>query len=624
MTTVPNLNVIPAVTSDDLLISHDTTTNRTGRVSATAVKDYVVSEIKTNNELDAEDISYSTGTVKDRLDNTIRVVNSFSALATTSGSVGDEVYLKGANGGLFRAESSAGKVTDTGSVSVNGAIAWVRKVFHVSQFGAVTNGTDTTAAINACILAAYKAKQVVIAPTDEVYSVEVEFDGGKDYHVYGTILLPSGIVLNGKGCRLVGNFPSANNTLYNNAAVSTIETATYNAGTGQFQSNRSAGVATSRVVGAGIKNFAFLSMNCAINAINMNEECFIEHCTFNNVSAMMRLTACFYLRVEQHILRNSCHASGQPAIHLIGGNHNAMSFKHVALAGPSIGFKINGPASFASSIQVCTFEEGKADGSIGILFDSDAYCAGWDISTNYIEGVKYGFYFVNGCGVYGGQWATNIFNNNEYSFYGPSAQNALRMVEFKGNSIPDDGGVNRNLIELGATGNDIIHHIPAKSSNTTNGIVQFLANHTPSNSFTANSTSVWRRVSDGQAIGKSLPGTANQNHLNPLPFEGANIVTVPNEVPFCNAPIIAATTAILDTNINYDVSNMLVFNFQLNDFIGSYILHGEVFGTTVYRRDLTPVTMTVSNNAGKVRVTFGNINTNAGTSLVLSGNIRHY
>ena len=40
MTTIPNLNPIPAVTGDDYLITHDITTNRSGRVSAEALKDY--------------------------------------------------------------------------------------------------------------------------------------------------------------------------------------------------------------------------------------------------------------------------------------------------------------------------------------------------------------------------------------------------------------------------------------------------------------------------------------------------------------------------------------------------------------------------------------------------------
>ena len=42
MTTIPNLPPLPVVTGDDLLITHDSTTNRSGRVSAQGIKDYIV------------------------------------------------------------------------------------------------------------------------------------------------------------------------------------------------------------------------------------------------------------------------------------------------------------------------------------------------------------------------------------------------------------------------------------------------------------------------------------------------------------------------------------------------------------------------------------------------------
>lgn len=477
-------------------------------------------------------------------------------------------------------------------------------------------------------MATYKAKAVVISPTDEVYSVEIDFDGGKDYRVFGTILLPSGIILNGKGCRLVGEYPSAQTAFYDNALASAIETATYNSGTGQFETNRAAAVATSRVVGSGITGFTFMNMNCAINAINMNEQCFISYCKFSDVSAVMRLTACFYLRIFQHIVRNSCKAIGQPAIHLIGGNHNAMSFQHVAMGGTNIGIKINGPASFASTIKNCTFEEGKADGSIGILFGSDAYCAGWDISNGYFEGVKYGLKFENGTALYGGKFSANIFNNNEYSFYAPDAENALRMVWIDASAIPDDTVGNRNLIDISATGNDVFFQLPSKSSDSSAGINGFLDNIEQSNSSTALMGSAWRRVSNGEAIGKAQPSLSNQNNLNVLPFEGANILTVANEVPFCDYPIILPTSMTMDTNITYDASNLLAFNLQIADYNQTYNLHGTAYGDTVYRLDSETATMTISDISGRVRVTFGNM-VNSGApedepAIVIQGCIRHF
>lgn len=58
MTTIPNLNPLPAVTGDDLLITHDITTNRSGRVSATSVRDFVIST------LELEDSNITTVNIK--------------------------------------------------------------------------------------------------------------------------------------------------------------------------------------------------------------------------------------------------------------------------------------------------------------------------------------------------------------------------------------------------------------------------------------------------------------------------------------------------------------------------------------------------------------------------------
>lgn len=501
----------------------------------------------------------------------------------------------------------------------------LRQVFYVSQFGALTNGTDATAAVNNTILAAYKSKANVASPTDETFNVEVRFESGKDYTISGTILLPSGITLNGNGCRLVGGQGSAMTAAYDPSLPALIETAYYDGSA--IVTNKNSSLATNRVVNSGIVNFKFINTNCAINAVSMNEQCFIEHNMFNNVSAAMRLKWCFYLRVVQNTLRQSSQAAGQSAIHLIGGNHNAMLFQQNALVAPAIGILVNGPASFATVIDSCTFEEGKSSNSAGILFGSDAYCGGWQINNNYVEGVRYGFSFDDGASVYGGVIDANIFNNNEYAII-CSGPNALRMTSIRGNSLPDDGGTNRNLVEVSDGNIDVVLQIPSKAGKTSTGTSAFINNFTMGFAGTVEATSVWLNDSSPlQAIAKAQPAQANQNSLNPLPFEGANIVTVVNQVPFCTLTPATNALSIL-TSIVYDSSNVLAFNFTGTTNEGTYVMQGFIFGTkvswvtqTFAGGTSTPPTLVVSNSGGLVKL---DSVLQASTGVVnCSGMIRH-
>ena len=125
MTTIPNLNPIPAVTGDDYLITHDITTNRSGRVGVDALKTYV------NSALSSDIISYSASNVGAQLDKSTRIIQTFAALSTTPGNIGDKVYIlghtvSGFGAGTFVAVSSSGFVANNGTVAINGSIAWLR------------------------------------------------------------------------------------------------------------------------------------------------------------------------------------------------------------------------------------------------------------------------------------------------------------------------------------------------------------------------------------------------------------------------------------------------------------------------------------------------------------------
>jgi len=502
--------------------------------------------------------------------------------------------------------------------------------FNVADYGAVADGTtDATAAINATILAAYQSKANVLSPTDNIYQVEVRFIAGADYKIVGPILLPSGINLNGNGCRLIGSYISAVTTNYTDSAPSIIETAYYNGSA--IVSNRSSAPNVDRVTNSTIQNFAFLNANCAINAINMNENCIIARCSYNNVSAAIRLTDCFYIDVFEHTIRNSSQATNQYAILLYGtattpvpSTNSQLSIRKTFLIGPTVGIAVNTTGTAGVIINNCSFEEayvtagnGNVNG-IGIYFQA-GFAEGYSITNNYFEGIQTGIRFVNE-GAYGLSINDNYFSNTLYAILSDNASN-LRVANFIGNAIIDGGGIIRNLVNFSPTGNDVFYQVASKVGSLSGGPSAFISVFSPSNLSTAVATSVWL---DGNSntIAKADPGLLNQNSLNSFAYEGGQTVTTANNIPFCTYAF-TTNTLTISTPLSYDTSNILVFNLSGASTFGSFVLKGFIFGTTVSWVTQTPNTasIAVNNVSGLVQLVITMTGTT--TSGYVSGVIRH-
>lgn len=152
MTTIPNLNPIPAVTGDDYLITHDITTNRSGRVSALSLKDYVAGQIAADGDIEAANVPYGSTNVGARLDKTPLVVQFYADLSSLTPQLGEVVYLvnhtsAGYGGGHFKTISAAGQSNDGGITLVLGGVALKRMVTTPSpeHFGCSPVANSTTA-----------------------------------------------------------------------------------------------------------------------------------------------------------------------------------------------------------------------------------------------------------------------------------------------------------------------------------------------------------------------------------------------------------------------------------------------------------------------------------------------
>lgn len=125
MTTIPNLNPLPVVTGDDYLITHDVTTNRSGRVSAEYLKNYVVDAITVGEEIPAESIPTTDGTnVQLQINKSVKIIPALTDLLTTIATIGQQVSVVGQ--GLFDVVSSSGLANDGWSIFINGPIAFVK------------------------------------------------------------------------------------------------------------------------------------------------------------------------------------------------------------------------------------------------------------------------------------------------------------------------------------------------------------------------------------------------------------------------------------------------------------------------------------------------------------------
>lgn len=490
---------------------------------------------------------------------------------------------------------------------------------NVKDFGAPSDGvTDATTQINAAILAAQKFKANQLS-YDEIYSVRVLFEAGKDYKIVGPILLPSGVILDGQGCRFIGAYSGAGAAAYNAALPSLIVSSYYDGTT--IASNLSSAEGTQRLVRSGVENIAFVNANCVINAFNMTVGCFIKNCTISNVSRAFNLASCYYLGLDTVRITGSATSANAPAITLLTGNNNALTFRKVSVGGASVGLAVNGPANAGVSIDNCTFESSTGT---GIFFGSTSYCLGWNIFGGcYFEGVRYAIATEAGAGVFGICIDGNFFSSCEYALL--AAPSSIRVGSWRGNACPDDGGVIRNLVDLSPVGNDIRYQLAGKTGNSTDGPSAFPSNITPSGVSIAETSSTWQdTTSPNSAIAKSLPGLANQNNLNEFAFEGAHIVSQGNQPPFCTLTR-AVDTLTVDTELTYDLSNVLMFNYYGATDSINYTLHGWVFGTTVdwVTRDPVGCNLTVTSNAsGNVRLTFTSL-TAAVPIINVSGAARH-
>jgi len=486
----------------------------------------------------------------------------------------------------------------------------LREQITFEDYGAdPTGATDSTAAFNAAILAAYQRAQNVLSPNGEIYTTTIKGKAGADYKLLGKVVIPSQIMLDLNGSRCIGPDAAAGSTAY--SAIGSVMFATGYYDGAAIQPNATAATETTwRVVGSGIKNVTFANSNCPMDFTNMQEQSFLDGLRWSNCSCLMRLKNSFYLRVGTGLARGSALAAGQYAVLLHGVAAHDLRFD-LRIVGASIGYEVTATNSFSVEIGG-SLEEGYATNSIGIR-NNGAYCQSWSVHA-YCEGVRKGITTVNNGFFFACDFSPSYFSSTEYAVQ--AGVSGFRNCTFDALSAPDEGAGIRNIMDFSAFNNDAWVRMASKGRNSSLGPQGYPTNVLMgSNGGQVLSVSAWSDTVDTSRNLALCDGRqANNSTLGTFPFEGRHTVTVINQVPFWSHSSPTGATIQMDSLLTYDESTPIIGHIVVADNNGTYTFDFIMMGTTVY--PLTAFTagktLTAVSNAGIYRFTIGGLTIIAG------------
>lgn len=491
-------------------------------------------------------------------------------------------------------------------------------IFNIDNL--IVNGSgDNTATINAAILEAYKSAANVLTPNGEIYTVTVLFPPGKDIKVNGTILLPSQVVLDVNGSRLIGPDGSAGTSLYNPAGSHMIRTAYYN-GTNLVENRLAVNEVTWRVVGAGVVNASFLNSNCPLDLTNFQEQCKIDNCRWSGCSAPLRVKNSFYARFGTSIVRNSAKAANQPAMLLWGAAAHELEID-IRFVDVAVGIEVTATNSFAVRVGG-SFEEGYSNNSIGIK-NNGSQCQAWSVVSRYFEGVRKGIVTINSGVFNGAVFAPGYFSSCEYA-YQPGTS-GFRACTIDGLSAPDEGAGIRNLVDLSAANLDVRVRVPNLIRSTSTGTsFGYPGNYLMGPGVTAMTSYTWVSNADNtDVLSLGNGGNANKNQIMQRNTGGRQQKTLPNQPVNCTLANPSTSTLTFSTNFVPDISDIYFFSIRVSDNDGTYVFRGRAYAdfsggtyTVVYDGTAPSKTLTFSTVSGFLVLTISGLNIVGGTYTV--------
>jgi hypothetical protein len=452
----------------------------------------------------------------------------------------------------------------------------LQESINVKEFGAVGDGaTDDTAAIQSAITYAGSSFSGDWFTSVGSYTVPrvVEFPSAV-YKITGTLLIPSGVELQGNRSTLLGSGYTGSDNV-------AIESAYFSGGS--LLTNIGTSNETHRVVHAKIQGFRFVNFKTGVNVFNLNEGCSVEDNVFYNCRQAIIAKRCFYSRWIGNASRGTAGASTLPcfafddAVNAMVVESNFVIDRVLAMeftgTGNALTFRGNSAESCTNGVRFT--------GSMSPMSFTDNY-------FEYVSGTAVEFItgvlhyaptitgnFFNTCGtgiigvaVLGGLISdSNLFVSCTYLV---NISDVLSSIEVQ--IRPDNVSTGVTSLPSGYTlGQRVRSRYPIYMYNGSD--IQVRADHT-----------------DGFAI---LPMVGKQGY-------------VPGTVPFCTCTVAGTTTMSLSiqTRIVYTQHVMAIFSLTVTDNGGTYGLVGRSVANDVFMDTIVGgKTVTATDVGGYLKLT---------------------
>ena len=377
------------------------------------------------------------------------------------------------------------------------------------------------------------------------------------------------------------------------------------------------------IINAKISDATIDSSGIAFDLRSFTLLCSVKNIQFQNCSQGFVLHDCFYSRWENLQAPSTNGSIALPFYHLAAAN-NAMIFDRVS-AIVAWGWLIEG-GSTALQFNVCTFE----GGSKGYVLKGDVL--GCTFNTGYYEAVTGTLFDLSQAGNCVLSFKSNYINGVDVIFQDGGSGTLFGDWESSNAivNIGEDLGTGftfRGLMNVSSARNYIKFNLAVYTSEDLS---------TPTN-WNLSKASDFNRQHWWNADGVTDIRAVADVHGGVIPVKYSGDFGNPylDRIHYCTKSALATGSSVslnIDTQLTYQPLSLftkvlLEFRRVVGGVYQRYYLYGDIFGTNVELKgglDLsvsTPVSVVVSDNNGKMRLTLSNIH-NPNGDLIITGTVR--